>query len=117
MPELTIPPASTPGISPAASPPPLSDEAELQHFIAAHDLRDDLDKAIAIARETFPEATQVLVRLQYLPDDGEMRVIVDARMSASVTDASERYWQMLDRWTRELPLRAQGILVADYTRT
>jgi hypothetical protein len=42
---------------------------------------------------------------------------VDARLSVSVTDASERYWHMLDRWTQELPLRAQGVLVASYTRT
>jgi hypothetical protein len=95
----------------------LSEEAALEQFIAAHGLHADLDKAIAIIRESFPEASKVVVRLQYLPDDGEMRVIVDARLSASVTDAPERYWQMLDRWTRELPLRVQDVLVADYTRS
>ena len=117
MHDLTTPHTSTPSLTPPAPPPALDDEAELGQFIAAHGLRADLDKAIVILKESFPEASQVVVRLQYLPDDDEMRVIVQARMSVSVTDASERYWQMLDRWTRELPLRAQGILVADYIRT
>lgn len=117
MPDLTIPPTSTPGLTPPAPPPALSEEAELEQFIAAHGLRADLDKAVAILREAFPEASRIAVRLQYLPDDDEMRVIVDARLSVSVTDASERYWQMLDRWTQELPLGAQGVLVASYTRT
>jgi hypothetical protein len=117
MPDLTIPSTSTPGLTSPAPRPALSEEAELEQFIATHDLRADLDKAIAILRESFPEASQVVVRLQYLPDDDEMRVIVDARMSAGVADASERYWQMLDRWIRELPPRARDILVADYTRS
>lgn len=117
MPELTIPPTAAPGSPTPSTPLPVGEEAELQQFIAAHNLRGDLDKAIAISRESFPEASHVVTRLQYLPDDNEFRVIVDTRMSVSVTDASERYWQLLDRWTRELPLKAQGILVATYTRS
>jgi hypothetical protein len=117
VPELTIPPTSASNVSLSAPPPALSEEAELEQFITAQGLRGDLEKAITISRESFPEASHVAVRLQYLPDDDEMRVIVDARLSAGVTDASERYWQLLDRWTRELPPRAQALLVADYTRT
>ncbi len=117
MPELTIPPTSASGIATSPSSQPIGEEAELQQFIATNGLRGDLDKAIAISRESFPEAGHIVVRLQYLPDDDEFRVVVDTRMSVSVTDASERDWQLLDRWTRELPLRAQGILVATYTRS
>lgn len=116
MPELTIPPVSAGGLNPSPAPP-LTDDAELQQFIAAHNLRADLDTAIAISRESFPEATQIAIRLQNLPDDDEFRVIVDARLSVNAADASERYWRLLDRWTQELPLKSQGILVATYTRT
>ena len=116
MPDLTIPPASTTGIFPTPTTLAADDEAELQQFIAAHGLRADLDKAIEITREAFPPGSRVVVRLQYLPDHEEMRLVVDARLALNVTDAVQRHEKLLDRWTLELPLRAQGLLITTFTR-
>jgi hypothetical protein len=115
MPDLTIPPTSTAGLTPPAPPTALSEEAELQQFIAANGLRADLDKAIAISREAFPAGSEVSVRLWRSPEEDDTRVIVDVRFESSATDASALYWKMLDRWTRELALRAQGFITLTYT--
>jgi hypothetical protein len=116
MPDLRIPSTSTAGLTPPAPPTALSEEAELQQFIAANGLRADLDKAIAMTREAFPPGSRVVVRLQYLPDHEEMRVVVDARLALDATDAVQRHEKLLDRWTLELPLRAQGLLITTFTR-
>jgi hypothetical protein len=116
MPDVTIPPTSTPNLTPPAPRPPLSEEAELEQFIAAHGLRADLDKAIAISREAFPPGSEVVLRLLYFPDDDETGLVVNVRVPMDVTDAVERHQKLLDRWTRELSLRAQGILVTTFTR-
>jgi hypothetical protein len=117
VPDLTIPPASTTTPTPPAPRPALSEEAELEQFIAEHGLRADLDKAIAISREAFPAGSRVVVRLQYFPDDDETRVLVDVRLAPDVVDAVQLHEKLLDRWTRELPLRAQGLLITTFTRS
>jgi hypothetical protein len=94
----------------------LSEEADLQQFIAAHNLRADLDKAIAMTREAFPHDSKVVLRLQFFPDDDETGLVVNVRVPLDTTDAVERHQKLLDRWTRELPLRAQGILITTFTR-
>ena len=116
MPDLTIPPTASGSLNPSAALPTTSDDVELEQFIAAHDLRADLDRAIAMTREAFPSGSRVVVRLQYLADHEELRVVVDARLSLDVTDAVERHEKLLDRWTLELPLRAQGLLITTFTR-
>jgi hypothetical protein len=116
MPDLTIPPTSTPGLTPSGPPPALSEEGELEQFIAAHGLSADLEKAIAIARESFPAGSDLTIRLWYSPEEEDTRVIVNVKLNSSVTDASALYWNMLDRWTRELPIRGQGFITLNYTR-
>lgn len=115
MPELTIPPASASGIPAPPSSRPAADDAELQQFIAAHNLRADLDTAIAIVREAFPARSEVAIRLWHSPEEDDTRVVLHVRFESSVADASARYSKMLDRWTLELPLRSQGILTVTYT--
>jgi hypothetical protein len=115
MPDLTIPPTSTPGLTPPTPPPRLSEEAELEQFIAAHGLRADLDKAIDIVRESFPAGSEVSIRLWHSPEEDDTRVVVNVRFESSPTDASALYWKMLDRWTHELSLRSQGFVALTYT--
>jgi hypothetical protein len=111
VPELTIPPTSTAGVNPSSPAAANNEEAELQQFIAAHSLRDHLDAAIAIARESFPAGSDVTVRLQYLPeDDGGARLVVDVRTKSSVSEAVRCHQHLLDRWTLELPLHAQALI-------
>jgi hypothetical protein len=116
MPDLTTPPTSTPNLTTPTQPTFLSDEAELEQFIAAHGLRADLDKAIAISRESFPPGSQVVLRLLYFPDDDETGLVVNVRVPLGVPDAVERHQKLLDRWTRELSREARGILVTTFTR-
>lgn len=116
MPELTIPPGSAAGVNPSSPATANNEEAELQQFIAAHGLRDHLDTAIAIVRQSFPAGSEVTVRLWHSPEEDDTRVVVNARLDSGVSDASQLFWQLLDRWTRELPLRAQGFLTPTYIR-
>jgi hypothetical protein len=116
VPDLTTPPTSTPGLTPSAPRPPLSEEAELEQFVATHGLRGDLGKAVAISREAFPPGSKVVLRLQFFPDDDETRLVVDVQLTPDVTDAVERHERLLDRWTRELPRKARGILITTFTR-
>jgi hypothetical protein len=116
MPDLTLPQTSTPGLAPASPPPALSEEVELEQFIAAHGLRADLEKAIAISREAFPPGSQVVLRLLSFPDDNETGLVVNVRVPLGVLDAVERHQKLLDRWTRELSREARGILVTTFTR-
>jgi hypothetical protein len=115
VPDLTIPPTSTPGLTPPVPPPALSEEAELEQFIAAHGLRADLDKAIAIAREAFPAGSDVTIRLWHSPEEEDTRVIVHVRFKSCPADASALYWKMLDRWILELPLRSQDFISLTYS--
>lgn len=111
MPDLTIPPTLSPGLTPPVPRPVLSEEAELQQFIVAHGLRSDLDMAIAIARESFPAGSEVIIRLQYSPEeDGGACLVVDIRTKSSVSDGVRCHQYLLDRWTRELPLHAQALI-------
>jgi hypothetical protein len=116
MPELAIPPTSASSVSPSATPASAGEEAELQQFIAAHGLRGDLDKAIAISREAFPPESRVVLRLQYLPDDDETGLVVNVRVPLDVADAVQRHEKLLDRWTRDLSRKARGILITTFTR-
>jgi hypothetical protein len=114
MPDLTIPPTSTPGLNPPPPRPALSEEAELEQFIATHGMRADLDKAIVIARESFPPGSDVTARLWHSPEEEDTRVVVHVRIKSSPADASALYWKMLDRWTLELPLRSQDFISLNY---
>ena len=115
MPKLTIPPASS-GMNLSASPPAAGEDAELQQFIAAHNLRTDLDRAIAISKEVFPPGSQVVLRLQYSPEeDGGSGLVVDVRARLSVPEAARCHQLLMERWTRELPLRAQSLIGATFT--
>lgn len=117
MPELTIPPTSTAGVNPSGSPPTANnEEAELQQFVAAHGLRDHLDAAIAIAKQSFPAGSDVTVRLWHSPEEDDTRVVVHVRLDSGVTDAVQRHQRLLDRWTQELPLKAQALLTPTFTR-
>lgn len=118
MPELTIPPTAAPGTSTPSTPQPVGEEAELQQFIAAHNLRGDLDKAIAISREAFPAGSEVTVRLQYSPEeDGSACLVVNVRTKAAVFDAVRYHQHLLDRWTLELPLHVQALIGSTFCRS
>jgi hypothetical protein len=117
VPEVTTPPGSAAGVSPSGSPAAVGEEAELQQFIAANGLREHLEAAVAIARQSFPAGSEVTVRLWHSPEEDDTRVHVHVRLDDGITDASQLFWRLLDRWTRELPLSAQGFLTATYTRS
>jgi hypothetical protein len=116
MPDLTTPPTSTPGLNSPPPRPALSEEAELEQFIATHGLRADLDKAVTIARESFPQGSQVVLRLQYSPEEnGGAGLVVEVKAWASVSEGVRCHQQLVDRWTRELPLRAQSLIGATFS--
>jgi hypothetical protein len=115
MPDLTIPPSSTLGLTPRATrPTPLSEEAELEQFITAHGLRADLEKAIAISRESFPAGSTVAIRLWHSPEEEDTRAVVHVRTRAAVAEAVRCHQQLIERWTRELPLHAQDLIASTF---
>jgi len=117
VPDLTIPPTSTTALTPPGPRPALSEEAELEQFIAAHGLRADLDKAIAISREAFPAGSEVAIRLWHSPEEEDTRVVLDVRTRSSVADAVQCHQLLLDRFTRELPLHAQSLIATTFCPT
>lgn len=110
MAELTLPttPEATTPQPPTPTPPvaPLWSE-EVQRFATTHGLTDYLPHAIRIVEESFPPGSEVRPRMQWSPEDGSSRLILDVLVPCSVKEASERYQQLLDRWIREVPIHVR----------
>ena len=114
MTEVTLPTPTAP-VMPAAVPSAVIDplaaidgwDDEVQRCAAAHGLTDYLPAAIRIVEESFPPGGTVRLYVQWEPEDGSRRVVLDARVTCGVPEAVERFQRLLDRWTVELPIHVQ----------
>lgn len=108
MPELTAPAAETGMPTPPAPTVPAPEWGdEVQRFAATHGLTDYIPAAVRIVEETFPPGTVVRYRIQYSPEDGSGRLVLDTLVPCSAKEASARFEKLLDRWTVEVPLHVR----------
>lgn len=108
MPELTMPPVAEPTTFGAA-------RAEVKDFAARHGLREALDAALRLVDQTFPAGSVPDLRLQFSPDHESDRLVVNVTTPADVRTAVACHQNLSDRWTRELPPRAQERLVSTFS--
>ena len=88
--------------------------AEVKAFVARHGLHGELGTALRLVGEAFPPERAIDLRLQFSPDHGCDRLIVNVTTPADVPTAVACHQNLLDRWTDELPARAQELLVSTF---
>lgn len=113
MPELSVPTTGTDTPTPpapSAHPTPGAVEwsDEVKRCAAMHGLTDHLPTAIRLAQEIFSEGSEITLLRAPGPDFLEDQVVVHIQTRESVKEASERFQQLLNRWTREMPLHVQS---------
>jgi hypothetical protein len=116
MPEMTLPTiaAGVKSLTPVTgSDSP--DAGEVEQFVVTNQLREHLEAAIRIAEQTFPLGSEVRVRLQQSPELNGARLVVQIGTRGNVEDAVRCHQELLDRWTRELPLHVQDQITATFS--
>lgn len=93
---------------------PAPGAAEVEEFVAANNLRTHLDTALRIAEHAFP-GSEIRLRLQQSPELDSGRLVMQIRTHGNAEDAVRCHQELLDRWTRELPLHVQDHITATFT--
>jgi hypothetical protein len=97
--EATACPPAAHGIPPVT----YADEARVAAFVAAHKLEEWVEAAIRLARDAFPRAERITLRMFGEPGEYGERLILDVTPGVAHDDGERQYHDFVQRWIDETP--------------